>query len=146
MPYCGGRGIAVLRHVILLWMPQWLSWVATVAVLWPLLLGSRTTPLPPASQIFPTPVGKHEQVTCPSAQKRDISTPNLWLQQNWHQIKLGPKSIWCLSGKGALVTGQSKEACLKTLMPAPRSGPHFFQKNYPHDTYLKMIIALWGSF
>ena len=31
---------------------------------------------------------------------------------------------------------------------APLSGPDnfFFKKKFPHDTYLKMISASWGSF
>ena len=61
----------------------------------------------------------------------------------------------CWSGwggwKGALVTGQSKDAHLNTSddsSPGPQSGPEegFFKKNYPHDTCLKMISASWGSF
>ena len=56
------------------------------------------------------------------------------------------------SGKGALVTGQSKEAGLKTLMMThhlPRKAARksvllFFKTSSPHDTYLKMMSASWG--
>ena len=53
------------------------------------------------------------------------------------------------SRKGALVTGQSPEASLKPLMMTDRvrrkaARTIFFQKNFPHDTDLKMISASWG--
>ena len=53
------------------------------------------------------------------------------------------------SGKGALVTGQSKEARPKPLMMTHHlrreaARKNIFQKKVPHDTYLKMITALWG--
>ena len=56
------------------------------------------------------------------------------------------------SRKGALVTGQSQEASLKPLMMTHQLRREvawkifFFKKNFPHDAYLKMISASWGSF
>ena len=55
------------------------------------------------------------------------------------------------SRKGALVTGQSQEASLKPLMMTHQlrrkwPGRFFFKKNFPRDTYLKMISASWVSF
>ena len=56
-----------------------------------------------------------------------------------------------VGGKGALVTGQSQEARLKTLMMTHHlrrkaaQKLFFFPKKVRHDTYLKMISASWGS-
>ena len=62
-----------------------------------------------------------------------------------------------LGGGGeALVTGQSKEASLKTLMMTcdlrrKAAQKIFFQKKHPHDAYLQMIVAIilshmcWGT-
>ena len=52
---------------------------------------------------------------------------------------------------GGLVTGQSKEAILKTLITTHHlcceaAWKNFFQKKIPYDAYLKVISALWGSF
>ena len=53
------------------------------------------------------------------------------------------------SRKGALVTGQFQEANPKPLTHQLRREAarkiFFFKKNFPHDTYLKMISALWGA-
>ena len=54
------------------------------------------------------------------------------------------------SGKGAPVTGQSKEVSLKALMMTQhlrRKAARkkiFSKRKFPHDTYLKTIIASWG--
>ena len=48
------------------------------------------------------------------------------------------------------MTGQSKEARLDTSEDSLglQSGQeeNFFNKSSPHDTFLKMISELWGSF
>ena len=52
------------------------------------------------------------------------------------------------SGKWTPVTGRSKEASLKALMMTHhvRHEDFFLPKNFPDDTYLKVISASWGSF
>ena len=55
------------------------------------------------------------------------------------------------SGKGALVTGHSKGASLKSLMMTyhlrrKAARKNFFRKKFPHGINLKMISASWGSF
>ena len=47
--------------------------------------------------------------------------------------------------KGALMTGQYQEAGLKTLLMT-HLRHEAAQKDFPHDTYIKMISTLWGSF
>ena len=49
------------------------------------------------------------------------------------------------------MTGQSQEASLSPLMMTHQlrreaARKIFFEESFPHDTYLKMISALWGSF
>ena len=48
----------------------------------------------PSDEHLWAPVGKQEQVKCPSAHKCDISTPNpclMWLQQNLAPNQIGPQ-------------------------------------------------------
>ena len=53
-------------------------------------------------------------------------------------------------GRGWERAGQSQEASLKSLMMTHhlrrKAGRKFFQKDFPFDTYLKMISESWGSF